>query len=77
MRQGLAVFGLFFSGCAMNFAAQPLPPQPALPEIAYVTPCDPHAVVGLTQEAVNALRARDQLLRDHIQRLEKQMHDSL
>jgi hypothetical protein len=44
-----------------------------LPEVAYVTPCDPKAVAGLTQEAVDALRNRDMLLRRHIQALEQQL----
>jgi hypothetical protein len=72
MRKGLVVFAFVLSGCSLNTRVQP-PPAPALPEVAYVAPCDPKAVAGLTQEAVDALRNRDLLLRRHIQRLEQQL----
>ncbi len=72
MRKGLVVLGLVFSGCSFGTRAQP-PPAPALPEVTYVVPCDPKAVAGLTQDAVEALRNRDVLLRRHIQRLEQQV----
>ena len=70
MRKGLVVFGLVFSGCSFATKVQP-PPAPVLPEVVYVAPCDPKAVAGLTQDAVEALRNRDLLLRRHIQRLEQ------
>jgi hypothetical protein len=44
-----------------------------LPEVRYVPPGDSKAVAGLTQEAVEALRKRDLLLRQHIERLERQL----
>jgi hypothetical protein len=44
-----------------------------LPEVRYVTPYDPKAVAGLTQEAIEVLRKRDLLLRQHIERLEQQI----
>lgn len=72
MRKGVVVFGLVFSGCSLFSRPQP-PPVPALPEVSYVARCDPKAVAGLTQEAVETLQARDQLLRRHIQRLEQQI----
>jgi len=72
MRKGLAVFGLVLSGCSLGTRSQP-PPAPALPEVTYVARCDPKAVAGLTQDAVDALRNRDLILRRHIQRLEQQV----
>lgn len=72
MRKGLVVLGLVLSGCSFS-ARVPPPPAPALPEVIYVAPCDPKAVAGLTQDAVEALRDRDLFLRRHIQRLEQQM----
>jgi hypothetical protein len=44
-----------------------------LPEVRYVEPCDPKAVAGLTNDAVEALRRRDILLQRHIERLEQQL----
>jgi hypothetical protein len=73
MRKGLVVLGLVFSGCSFGSRAQPPLPAPALPEVAYVAACDPKAVAGLTQDAVDALRERDQVLRRHIQHLEQQI----
>lgn len=70
MRVGLAVLLLIVSGCALATSAPPA--RPTLPEVTYVAPCDAQAVVGLTQEAVEALRRRDQLLRHHIELLEQQ-----
>jgi hypothetical protein len=67
----VVLFGLL-SGCALGAKVQP-PPSPTLPEIAYVPPCDPKAVAGLTADAVEALRDRDILLRRHIQTLEQQI----
>jgi hypothetical protein len=72
MRKGFVGLLMIFSGCSFGTAAPP-PPPPALPEIAYVAPCDPKAVAGLTKEAVEALRSRDLLLRRHIQKLERQI----
>jgi hypothetical protein len=63
---------MLLSGCSLGTAAPP-PPRPALPEVRYVTPCDPKAVAGLTQEAIEVLRKRDLLLRQHIERLEQQI----
>ncbi len=72
MRLGVIVLLMFLSGCTLGAKAQ-LPPPPTLPEVAYVPPCDPKAVAGLTNEAVEALRTRDLLLRRHIQTLEQQI----
>jgi hypothetical protein len=44
-----------------------------LPEVRYVPPCDPKAVAGLTQEAIEVLRKRDLLLQQQIERLEQQL----
>jgi hypothetical protein len=44
-----------------------------LPEVRYVAPCDAKAVAGLTPEAIETLRKRDLLLRQHIERLEQQI----
>ena len=74
MRLGLIVLFLLLSGCTFGTKVQPLP-SPILPEIAYVPPCDSKAVAGLTNEAVEALRNRDILLRRHIQALEQQIRD--
>ena len=72
MRKGLVVIWLVLSGCSFSGRVPP-PPAPSLPEVSYVAPCDPKAVAGLTQDAVEALRSRDLLLRRHIQRLEQQL----
>ena len=72
MRLGFIVLFALFSGCTFGAKVQP-PPQPTLPEVTYVPPCDPKAVAGLTTEAVEALRNRDILLRRHIQALEEQI----
>ncbi|MSQ48482.1 MAG: hypothetical protein EXR78_08915 [Deltaproteobacteria bacterium] len=72
MRVGFIVLVMLISGCTFGAKVQ-LPPPPMLPEIAYVQPCDPKAVAGLTNEAVEALRNRDILLRRHIQTLEQQI----
>lgn len=72
MRKGLVVLGVVLSGCSLSSRVPPSP-TPALPEVSYVAPCDSKAVAGLTQDAVEALRNRDLLLRRHIQRLEQQL----
>jgi len=72
MKAGLLVLALLVSGCSLGTAAPP-PPRPALPEVRYVPPCDSKAVAGLTQEAVETLRTRDLLLRQHLERLEQQL----
>lgn len=71
MRTGLAVVSLVLSGCSAGTVV--LPPRPTLPEVAYVASCDANAVVGLTPEAVEALRSRDLLLRRHIELLERRL----
>lgn len=71
MKAGLVVLGLMLSGCAVGGVA--LPSRPALPTVRYVAPCDPQAVAGLTQDAVEALRNRDLLWQQHVERLERQM----
>ncbi|HEV8714283.1 MAG TPA: hypothetical protein VGX03_15835 [Candidatus Binatia bacterium] len=73
MQAVVLVLSMLLSGCALGTAA-PSPPRPALPEVRYVPPCDPKAVAGLTQEAIEVLRKRDLLLRQHIERLEQQIH---
>jgi len=73
MKAVVLVLSMLLSGCALGAAAPP-PPRPALPEVRYVPPCDPKAVAGLTQEAVEVLRRRDLMLRQHIERLEQQIH---
>lgn len=72
MKAGLLVLLTLLSGCSLGMSAPP-PPRPALPEVRYVTPCDPKATAGLTQEAIETLRKRDLLLRQHIERLEQQI----
>lgn len=54
-------------GCT---ARQDRPPRPALPEVAYVRPCDPDAVIALTAADEKALVVRDRLLLEYIQELE-------
>jgi hypothetical protein len=54
-------------GCS---ARQERPPRPALPEVAYVRPCDPDAVIALTATDEKALVVRDRLLLEYIQELE-------
>ena len=70
MRLGMIVLFALLAGCTLGAKAQ-LPPPPTVPEAAYVQPCAPQAVAGLTDEAVEALRNRDILLRRHIQTLEQ------
>jgi hypothetical protein len=72
MRAVVLVLLLLLAGCSQG-TAMPPPPRPALPEVRYVAPGDPKAVAGLTQEAIEALRKRDLLLRQHIERLEQQI----
>ena len=72
MRAVVPVLLLLLAGCSLGTAIPP-PPQPALPEVRYVAPCDAKAVAGLTQEAIETLRKRDLLLRQHIERLEQQI----
>jgi hypothetical protein len=72
MKAVVLVLLMLLSGCSLGTAAPP-PPRPGLPEVRYVTPCDPKAVAGLTQEAIEVLRKRDLLLRQHIERLEQQI----
>ncbi|MGH7965913.1 MAG: hypothetical protein ACRERD_29530 [Candidatus Binatia bacterium] len=62
---------LLLSSCAPVITTPP--PRPVLPEVRYLSPGDPNAVVGLTQEAVEALRQRDLLWRQHVERLERQI----
>ena len=72
MKVVVLVLLMLLSGCGLGTAAPP-PSRPALPEVRYVPPCDPKAVAGLTQEAIEVLRKRDLLLRQHIERLEQQI----
>jgi hypothetical protein len=74
MRAGLVVLSLLLFGC--SFGTISPPPRPSLPEVAYVAPCDTKAVVGLTSEAVEALRNRDLILRHHIELLEQRLQDT-
>lgn len=71
MKVGSVMLVLVLSGCAASRVAPP--PRPALPEVRYLNPCDPKAVAGLTQEAVEALRNRDLLWQRHVERLERQL----
>ena len=72
MRAAVSVLLLLLAGCSLGTAIPP-PPRPALPEVRYVAPCDAKAVAGLTPEAIETLRKRDLLLRQHIERLEQQI----
>ena len=72
MRAVVSVLLLLLAGCSLGTAIPP-PPRPALPEVRYVAPCDAKAVAGLTPEAIETLRKRDLLLRQHIERLERQI----
>lgn len=71
--RGGALLLLLFSSCAPTFA--PPPPRPVLPEVRYVNPDDPHAVAGLTAEAIEALRQRDLLWQQHVERLERHIQE--
>ncbi len=73
MKAGLLVLLTLLSGCSLGMSAPLPPPRPVLPEVRYVPPCDSKAVAGLTQEAIEVLRKRDLLLRQHIERLEQQI----
>ena len=66
---GYAAIGLaLLAGCT---AARPaLAPSPPLPEVRFVPPCDPSAVVALTAEDEVRLKQRDRLLAQRIQDLE-------
>ena len=61
------------AGCAPTLAM--LPARPAQPEIRYLRPSDPHVVAGLTQDAMELLRERDQRWQQHIEVLEQQLRD--
>jgi hypothetical protein len=71
MKVGLVVLLLVFSGCSLQQGTPP--PRPNFPEVRHVAPCDPKAVAGLTQDAVEALRSRDVMWRQHVERLERQI----
>jgi hypothetical protein len=71
MKVGLVVLLLGFSGCSLQRGTPP--PRPNFPEVRHVAPCDPKAVAGLTQDAVEALRMRDLMWRQHVERLERQI----
>jgi hypothetical protein len=73
MNVGLLALLFLLPGCAWWVTAAPIPSRPTLPEVRYVSPNDPKAVAGLTQDAVEALRKRDLLLQKHIERLERQL----
>ena len=60
------------SGCSLGTAPAP-PPRPAMPAIWYVPARDPQAAVGLTKEAVEGLRQRDQMWQQYIEQLEQQL----
>ncbi len=60
--------GSLLSGCAA--ARPPLPPGPVLPEVRFVPPCDPDAVVALTAQDELRLKQRNALLAMRIHELE-------
>ena len=69
---GITWLFIGLSGCSLGAAPAP-PTLPALPEIRYVSACDPQAVAGLTKEAVEGLRQRDLMWQKHVERLEQQL----
>jgi hypothetical protein len=56
------------AGCS---AQRPqIPPRPALPAVSFVPPCDPQASIGMTEQGVSQLRARDEAWRSYVEVLE-------
>ncbi|MBY0277130.1 hypothetical protein K2Z84_17490 [Candidatus Binatia bacterium] len=56
------------AGCS---AQRPqIPPRPALPAVSFVPPCDPQASIGMTEQGVAQLRARDEAWRSYVEVLE-------
>ena len=59
-------------GCA---ARREIPPGPTLPEVRFVPPSDPDAVIALTGEDEKALVMRDRLLRQRIDQLKALLNE--
>ena len=55
-------------GCSAT--PPPIPPRPALPAVPFVPPCDPQASIGMTEQGVAQLRARDEAWRSYVEVLE-------
>lgn len=64
---------VWLSGCSQWATPAPAPPRPSLPAVHYVKPNHPKAVVGLTQDAVEALQERDRRWQQHVEFLEQRL----
>lgn len=69
----LALAGASLLGTLAGCAAQRphIPPRPALPAVSFVPPCDPQASIGMTEQGVAQLRARDEAWRSYVEVLEQ------
>ena len=56
------------AGCSAK--SPQIPPRPALPAVSFVPPCDPQASIGMTEQGVAQLRARDEAWRSYVEVLE-------
>ena len=64
---GCALVGPALTGCAR---AVQVPAAPPLPEVRFIPPEDPQAVIALSSENEVHLKERDRLLRERIRILE-------
>ena len=64
---------VWLSGCSQWATPAPAPPRPSLPAVHYVKPSDPKAVVGLTQDVIEALQERDRRWQQHVEFLEQRL----
>lgn len=71
-RVPLIVVAVTLLGTGAGCSAQrpQIPPRPALPAVSFVPPCDPQASIGMTEQGVAQLRARDEAWRSYVEVLE-------
>ena len=61
---------VWLSGCSQWATSAPAPPRPSPAAVHYVKPNHPEAVVGLTQDAVEALHKRYRRWQQYVEFLE-------
>ena len=67
------IVAVWFPGCSLWTARTAAPPRPSLPAVTYVKPNHPQAVLGLTQDSVQALQERDGRWQRHVKLLEQRL----